>query len=134
MRLRSEAAASIAFLAYQRETERPEHPALALMSRPNVAMTGEITLRGRILQIGGVREKVLAAHRAGMKVVMLPERSMKDLVDVPKRVRTDLKIIPVTHMDQVLEIALEAEPSVEPVRPRKRMEEMRARHKERGTP
>lgn len=95
-----------------------------------VAMTGEITLRGRVLQIGGVREKVLAAHRAGMKVVMLPERSMKDLVDVPKRVRTDLKIIPVTHMDQVLEIAIEAEPSVEPVRPRKRPEEVQVNEEE----
>ncbi len=97
-----------------------------------VAMTGEITLRGRILMIGGVREKVLAAHRAGLKVVMLPERNLKDLVDVPKRVRTDLKIIPVTHMDQVLEIALEAEPSVEPVRPRKRPEEYQPQDVEAG--
>ncbi len=88
-----------------------------------VAMTGEITLRGRVLMIGGVREKILAAHRAGLKVVLIPERNQKDLVDVPKRVRTDLKIIPVNHMDQVLEYALEAEPSVEPVRPRRRTEE-----------
>jgi ATP-dependent Lon protease len=58
--------------------------------------------------IGGVREKVLAAHRAGEKVVMIPERNLKDLVDVPKRARNDLKIIPVTHMDEVLGIALEA--------------------------
>ncbi len=86
----------------------------------DVAMTGEITLRGRVLMIGGLREKVLAAHRAGIKVVMIPEKNVKDLVDLPKRVRTDLKIVPVTHMDQVLEIALENEPSVEPVRPRRR--------------
>lgn len=85
-----------------------------------VAMTGEITLRGRVLMVGGVREKVLAAHRAGEKVVMIPERNLKDLIDVPKRARNELKIIPVTHMDEVLNIALEPQPSVEPVRPRRR--------------
>jgi len=74
--------------------------------RRDVGMTGEITLRGRVLPVGGVREKVLAAHRAGLKVVLLPKRNMKDLVDIPKRARGDLKIIPVEHMDQVLEIAL----------------------------
>ncbi len=61
-----------------------------------VGMTGEITLRGRVLPIGGVREKVLAAHRAGLKTVIIPERNLKDLVDVPKKVRDDLKIVPVT--------------------------------------
>lgn len=71
-----------------------------------VGMTGEITLRGRVLAVGGLREKILAAHRAGLKTILLPERNMKDLVDVPKKVRTDLKLIPVTHMDQVLEVAL----------------------------
>jgi ATP-dependent Lon protease len=71
-----------------------------------VGMTGEITLRGRVLPIGGVREKVLAAHRAGLKIVIIPERNLKDLVDVPKKVRDDLKIVPVLHMDQVLEVAL----------------------------
>jgi ATP-dependent Lon protease len=74
--------------------------------KKDVGMTGEITLRGRILPVGGLREKVLAAHRAGLKTVILPERNMKDLIDVPKRVRDELKIIPVTHMDQVLEVAL----------------------------
>jgi len=83
-----------------------------------VGMTGEITLRGRVLPIGGLREKVLAAHRAGLKIVIIPEKNQKDLVDVPKRVRTDLKIVPVLHMDQVLEIALAAEATVEPPRPR----------------
>jgi ATP-dependent Lon protease len=98
----------------------------ALTGRPiyrEVGMTGEITLRGRILPIGGVREKLLAAHRTGLKVVMLPQKNMKDLVDVPKRVRTDLKIIPVEHMDQVLEVALYPEPVVAPPRPRKRSED-----------
>ncbi len=71
-----------------------------------VGMTGEITLRGRVLPVGGVREKVLAAHRAGLQTVILPKLCMKDLVDIPKRARKDLKIISVEHMDQVLDIAL----------------------------
>jgi len=98
----------------------------ALTGRPvyrDVGMTGEITLRGRVLPIGGVREKVLAAHRAGIKVVILPEKNMKDLVDVPKAARNELKIIPVTHMDQVLEIALSPEVVIEPPRPRRKPEE-----------
>jgi len=65
-------------------------------------MTGEITLRGRVLPVGGVREKILAAHRAGLKTIILPERNQKDLIDVPKKVLADLKIVPVIHMDQVL--------------------------------
>jgi ATP-dependent Lon protease len=72
----------------------------------DVGMTGEITLRGRILPIGGVREKVLASHRAGLKTVVLPERNRKDLVDVTKRARKELNIVLVNHMDQVLDIAL----------------------------
>ena len=72
----------------------------------DVGMTGEITLRGRVLPVGGIREKVLAAHRAGLHTVIIPDRNLKDLVDVPKKVLTDLKIVPVIHMDQVLEIAL----------------------------
>lgn len=78
-----------------------------------VGMTGEITLRGKVLPVGGVREKVLSAHRSGLQIVILPERNMKDLVDVPKKVRDDLKIVPVNHMDQVLEIALHP-PKVNP--------------------
>jgi len=98
----------------------------SLTGRPvhkEVGMTGEITLRGRVLPVGGVREKVLAAHRAGLKVVMLPEKNLKDLVNVPKKVREDLKIIPIQHMDQVLEIALAADPVLEPPRPRRKQEE-----------
>jgi len=98
----------------------------ALTGRPvyrDVGMTGEITLRGRVLPIGGVREKVLAAHRAGIKVVLLPEKNMKDLVDVPKTARAELKIIPITHEDEVLEVALSPEVVIEPPRPRRRPEE-----------
>ncbi len=98
----------------------------ALTGRPvyrHIGLTGEITLRGRVLPIGGVREKVLAAHRAGLKVVLLPEKNLKDLHDVPKTVKAELKIVPVTHMDQVIEVALAAEAVIEPPRPRKRNEE-----------
>jgi ATP-dependent Lon protease len=95
----------------------------ALTGRPvfrYVGMTGEITLRGRVLPIGGVREKVLAAHRAGLKTVLLPEKNMKDLVELPKTARSELKIIPIRHMDDVLAIALSREVTVEPPRPKKR--------------
>jgi len=94
----------------------------ALTGRPvykHVGMTGEITLRGRILPIGGVREKVLAAHRAGLKTVLLPEKNMKDLVELPKTARSELKIIPVKHMDEVLQIALASKAIIEPPRPRR---------------
>lgn len=72
-----------------------------------VGMTGEITLRGRVLPVGGVREKVLAAHRAGLKTVILPKRCLKELVDVPKRAKNDLNIIAVEHMDEVLTVAID---------------------------
>ncbi|HVC35591.1 MAG TPA: endopeptidase La [Chloroflexota bacterium] len=81
----------------------------ALLRRPvrrDVAMTGEITLRGRVLPIGGLREKALAAHRAGIKTFILPRKNLKDLVDVPDRVRRDLRFIPVDNMDEVLDLAL----------------------------
>ena len=71
-----------------------------------VGMTGEITLRGRVLPVGGIREKVLAAHRSGLKIIILPEKNQKDLIDVPEKVLKGLKIVPVSHLDQVLEVAL----------------------------
>jgi ATP-dependent Lon protease len=86
----------------------------------DVGMTGEITLRGRVLPIGGVREKVLAAHRAGLKTILLPQRNQKDLVDVPKRALSELRIVAVEHMDQVLEIALAPVPAEPPVQPQPR--------------
>lgn len=81
----------------------------ALTGRPvskEVAMTGEITLRGRVLPIGGLKEKTLAAHRAGYKKILLPMDNERDLRDIPESVRNDLTFVPVSHMDQVLEEAL----------------------------
>jgi len=75
-----------------------------------------------VLPVGGVREKVLSAHRAGLKTIMLPARNMKDLIDIPKKVLTDLKIIPVEHMDEVLGIALYP-PQAEPPRWKRLKEE-----------
>jgi ATP-dependent Lon protease len=74
--------------------------------RNDTAMTGEITLRGRVLPVGGIREKVLAAHRGGITRVLIPEANRKDLRDVPENVRAELEIVPVEHMDVVLREAL----------------------------
>lgn len=71
-----------------------------------VAMTGEITLRGRVLPIGGLKEKSLAAHRAGIRTVLLPKDNEKDIQDIPQSVRSEMTFVPVQHMDQVLEHAL----------------------------
>jgi len=71
-----------------------------------VGMTGEVTLRGRVLEIGGVKEKVIAAHRAGLRTVLLPKENRKDLEDVPKEVMHDMRFIFVSHMDDVLKVAL----------------------------
>ena len=80
----------------------------------NVAMTGEITLRGLVLPIGGLKEKLLAAHRAGIKKVLIPMENKKDLVEVPKTVLDSIEIIPVKNVDEVLKVAL--------TRPLKRVE------------
>ncbi len=81
--------------------------------RRDVAMTGEITLRGRVMPVGGIKEKVLAAHRAGIKTVVLPKENEKDLKDIPQSVGEDLKLVFVESMDEVLEFALERVPSAE---------------------
>ena len=81
----------------------------ALSGRPvskDVAMTGEITLRGRVLPIGGLKEKILAAHRGGITKILIPKENEKDILDIPKNILEGLKVIPVDHMDQVLMHAL----------------------------
>ncbi|WP_152435756.1 endopeptidase La [Erythrobacter sp. THAF29] len=74
--------------------------------RPDIAMTGEVTLRGRVLAIGGLKEKLLAALRGGIKTVLIPEENVKDLAEIPENVKEGLEIIPVSHVDEVLEHAL----------------------------
>jgi ATP-dependent Lon protease len=78
--------------------------------RADVAMTGEITLRGEVLPIGGLKEKLLAAHRGGIKTVLIPDENVKDLAEIPDNVKNRLEIIPVKWIDKVLEIALERQP------------------------
>ncbi|MBT4759882.1 MAG: endopeptidase La [Nitrosomonadales bacterium] len=77
----------------------------------DVAMTGEITLRGEVLAIGGLKEKLLAAHRGNLKKILIPEQNMKDLVDIPSDVKDSLSIVPVRWIDQVIELALTRKPS-----------------------
>jgi ATP-dependent Lon protease len=88
----------------------------------NVAMTGEITLRGRVLPIGGLKEKLLAALRGGIKKVLIPEENAKDLADIPDNVKNNMEIIPVSHIGEVLShalvrvpVAIEWDPSKQPV-------------------
>ena len=75
--------------------------------RSEVAMTGEITLRGRVLPIGGLKEKLLAAHRGGITTVIIPEENRKDLADLPENITSSLEIHPVKWIDEVLDLALE---------------------------
>lgn len=75
--------------------------------KAGIAMTGEITLSGKVLPVGGIKEKMLAAHRYGVKTILLPEQNMQDLEELPVNVRAAIKFIPVNHMDQVLKLALE---------------------------
>ena len=77
--------------------------------KKDVAMTGEVTLTGQVLQIGGLKEKLLAAHRAGIKEVLIPKENEKDLVDIPKKIKDAIKITPVEFADEVLKIALTKE-------------------------
>jgi ATP-dependent Lon protease len=78
--------------------------------RADVAMTGEITLRGEVLPIGGLKEKLLAAHRGGIKIVLIPEENVKDLAEIPDNVKNKLEIIPARWIDRVFEVALERMP------------------------
>jgi len=82
----------------------------AFTSRPvrcDVGMTGEVTLRGRVMPVGGVREKILAAYRAGLKTVIIPKENEKDLINIPDEARKAIEIIAVKHMDDVLKISLQ---------------------------
>jgi ATP-dependent Lon protease len=86
----------------------------ALSRRPvdrDVAMTGEITLRGRILPVGGLKEKALAALRADVSRVIIPEKNKKDLAEIPANVKRKLTFYPVGHLDEVLKIALRGKPA-----------------------
>ncbi|MES2993971.1 MAG: endopeptidase La [Pseudomonadota bacterium] len=82
--------------------------------KANVAMTGEITLRGEVTAIGGLKEKLLAAHRGGITTVIIPEENVKDLQDIPENVKNKLEIVPVKWIDRVLEVALERVPEALP--------------------
>ena len=83
--------------------------------RNDLAMTGEITLRGRVLPIGGLRQKLLAAHRGLIKTVLIPKDNEKDLEDVPDEIKNDLELIPVDDMDEVLRRALLCEEGERPL-------------------
>jgi ATP-dependent Lon protease len=74
--------------------------------RRDLAMTGEITLRGRVLPIGGLKEKAMAAHRGGIRTILIPKENEKDIREIPKKVKREMQIIPVEHMDEVLRQAL----------------------------
>jgi ATP-dependent Lon protease len=89
----------------------------AIPVRKDVAMTGEITLRGRVLPIGGLKSKILAAHLAGASTVILPKRNEKDLRDIPEEIRKQMKLVLVESMDQVLDAALRRRPTPLPMRP-----------------
>jgi ATP-dependent Lon protease len=79
--------------------------------RSDTAMTGEITLSGLVFPVGGVKEKVLAAHRAGIRRIILPKKNEADVEEIPEDVRKELEIIPVTKIDEVIKAALEADPA-----------------------
>jgi ATP-dependent Lon protease len=78
--------------------------------RPDVGMTGEITLRGQVMPVGGIKEKVLAAHRARLKTVLLPARNEADLEDIPDEVKNEMEFIFVDTIDEIMKHALEDEP------------------------
>lgn len=83
--------------------------ASAALGRPvksDLAMTGEITLRGKVLPVGGIKEKILAAHRTGIKTVILPRRNMRDLEEVPANLRSEMEFVPADFADEVLERAV----------------------------
>ena len=106
--------------------------------RADVAMTGEITLRGQVLKIGGLKEKLLAAHRGNIKTVLIPADNERDLAEIPDNIKADLEILPVRWIDQVLEVALQYQPTplevtIEPAVKAKSTDEKKAPKKGEGT-
>ena len=99
-------------------------------ARSDVAMTGEITLRGQVLAIGGLKEKLLAAHRGGIKRVLIPDENQRDLKEVPDNIKADLEVIPVKWIDEVLEIALQRSPEPLVEEPEKDVEKEREKNSE----
>ena len=104
--------------------------------RRDLAMTGEITLRGRVLPIGGLKQKMLAAHLAGIKTILIPKRNEKDLVDVPADVLEQIRVVPVQTMDEVLAEALidSARPAAQIKAERARRQKVAARRVSRRAP
>jgi len=98
--------------------------------RCDIAMTGEITVRGRVLPIGGLKEKLLAAHRQGIFEVILPKDNEKDLVDIPENIRKEMKLHFVSSMDEVLKISLEREIVALPLAPAATAAELAGRPEE----
>ncbi|MBV1751288.1 MAG: hypothetical protein KUA39_06670, partial [Desulfarculus sp.] len=88
--------------------------------REDVAMTGEVTLTGKVLPIGGLKEKSLAALRAEMALMLVPQKNHKDIKELPQKVRRKIKIVPVSHMDQVLPLVLATWPPAKPVHKKKK--------------
>jgi len=101
--------------------------------RADLAMTGEITVRGKVLPIGGLKEKLLAAHRQGIREAVLPEDNRKDLPDIPENIRNDMKLNFVSNMDEVLKIALERDLQMAPLTPLLTTEEIVARSRNEKT-
>ena len=102
--------------------------------RAEVAMTGEITLRGEVLPIGGLKEKLLAAHRGGITTVLIPQENEKDLAEIPDNIKAKLKIIPVRWIDQVLEVALTHQPTQLASTPERAAGTTKAKEKEKKSP
>jgi ATP-dependent Lon protease len=102
--------------------------------KAEVAMTGEITLRGEVLPIGGLKEKLLAAHRGGITTVLIPSENEKDLTEIPDNIKSKLKIIPVKWIDKVLEEALVHQPTPLPAETGEAEAAAKAKEKEKKTP
>jgi ATP-dependent Lon protease len=95
--------------------------------KPKIGMTGEITLRGQVLPIGGIKEKILAAHRNGLRTVILPKRNEQDLEDVPEEIKKEMKFVFVDTVDDVIKAALEAAKKTTPTKTNSRTKQAASR-------